>query len=125
MSQLTTKQKQQEKEKLPFVILVKEKKDILFGKFDNAKEITKDSKKLAWQSILSQLEAMEINVIPHGKDWTYLRDVLWRNLVAAAKKRFDVKRRTGEGKVELTPLEMEILDVIGIDSPWHSSKDMV
>ena len=60
---------------------------------------------------------MEINLIPYGKDWAYLRDVLWRKLVAAAKKRFDVKRRTGEGKVELTPLEMEILDVIGIDSP--------
>ena len=117
MTSLTGKQRQQEDIKMPFVLMVKENKEILFGKYDNAKNITKESKKSTWKNIQSQMEALQINIVPADKDWTYMRDVLWRNLIAAAKKKFDSKKKTGAGKIELSPLENAILDVIGIDSP--------
>ena len=60
---------------------------------------------------------MEICLTGQDKDWTYLSDVVWQNLVAVAKKRFDKKKHTGEGKILLTALENAVLDVEGINTP--------
>lgn len=115
MSQLKTlRQKKIEDEKLPFVKLIAENKKVLFGKFSN--EITKDAKKTTWKSIADQLKALGIQLIPDGKDWTYLRDTVWRNCVYTTKKRFDDKCKTGAGRIELTPLDNMVLEVLGKDS---------
>jgi hypothetical protein len=58
MTSLTSKQRQQEEQKMPFVIMVRENKEILFGKYDNSKNITKESKKSTWKNILSKMEAL-------------------------------------------------------------------
>ena len=88
--------------------MVRDRKDVLFGKFDNSKNISKESKKLAWQNIKSQLEAMDISLVPNGKDWTYLRGVIWRNLIASAKKRYDAKKKNGEWQNGLNATGTEI-----------------
>ena len=94
---LTIKQKKQEETKMQFINMVYDKRDILFGKYDES--ITKDAKRLAWIEIDESMKALDIHLIPAGKDWTYLRDVTWRNLLASARKRHDAKKKTGAGQV--------------------------
>lgn len=104
-------------DKLTFISLVKEKSEILFGRYDDSKNITKETKRATWIEIHQKLIALEINIVPPEKDWMYLRDVVWRNLCAAAKKKIDTKRRTGGGRVEILPVEAAVLDVLGLESP--------
>ena len=100
-----------------FVSLVDSKKEMLFERFSDSKNISKDGKKEAWIEIHMKLVSLDINLVPPEKDWTYLRDVVWRNLTAAAKKKNDMKKKTGEGKVKLTEVEQSVLNILGVDSP--------
>jgi len=106
---MTSFQIEQEKRKAPFAHLVLENKEVLFGSFNDSKGITKESKKAKWISIKKKLEALNINLIPSDKDWTHLRDSVWRNMVDNLKKKVEKKKRTGEGKVELNAYEKLVL----------------
>lgn len=56
---------------------IKEKKQILFGKFDEKAGITKDRRRLVWNDIHAELTALGY---PVGKDGNYLRDTTFCNL---------------------------------------------
>ena len=100
---------QNSKKKEPFVYLLLENRELLFSNYDDSKGITKEKKRQKWIEIQEKLESLAINFIPEGKNWTYLRDVVYRNLVDNLKRKLDKKRQTGSGKVELTHIETIVL----------------
>jgi hypothetical protein len=104
-----------EKDKTVFVSMMKEKKDILFGAFSPT--LTKDMKAACWQQIIQQCGALGIKLIPHGKDWTYVRDIIWcSNVRMPTIRKVDKTKKTGSGFVLMTDLDNLVLDVIGRDS---------
>lgn len=66
-------------EKMYFLQLVNEKKDVLLGNFDGER-ISADSKKREWTDILGRLNARGVVMT---KDWTHLRDTTWCNMKRA------------------------------------------
>lgn len=86
-------------EKIVFVQLINDSKDVLFGKYDDSKNITKETKKKHWFEISEELDSIGIQLIPKDKDFTYLRDVVWRNLLSTTKKKVDAKKKTGNGQI--------------------------
>jgi hypothetical protein len=117
-SSVSLRESKQEGSKRPFVQLINEKKDILFGSFDDSKGITKASKAEAWKEINNNMSAVGINLIPPSKDWTYLRDTVWRNIKNGAKVKLDKSQKTGNGgDTCLTPFDIMVFDVEGMDSP--------
>lgn len=49
---------------------IKEKKDVLFGKFTS--ELDKNRKTSAWKDAL--IKAQSLQIVASTRDWTYLRD---------------------------------------------------
>lgn len=99
----------QQAKKEPLAHLINERKEVLFGKFNDSRGITKTTKKEAWIDIHEKLMSLDINLIPPNKDWSYLRDVVWRNMVDSLKKKMDRKRQSGAGRVDLAPHEKIVL----------------
>lgn len=60
-------------DKITILNLIKEKKDILFGKFSSS--LTHDIKTKTWIDINEKIKAVGI----FNKDWKYLRDTTWQN----------------------------------------------
>ena len=57
--------------------LILQKKDILFGNFDESKGITKERRREAWNEIHADLSGQGY---PVGKDGNYVRDTTFGNL---------------------------------------------
>ncbi len=63
-------------QKIAFVKLISEKKNVLFGAFSAT--LTKLDKAAAWKWVISQCrERHGFDPTPQGKDWTYVRDTVW------------------------------------------------
>ena len=107
---------QERNKKEPFIELVYANKELLFGKF-NSDTITKEKKREKWIEIKDQLVEIGINLIPSGRDWTYLRDVVWRNQTDSLKRKLDRKRKTGQGRVMLSNSEKKVLGKLFIFWP--------
>ena len=93
---LTKRQKKQEEEKLPFVQFVREKKELLFGNFDDSKGITKAAKRDAWVENSQKLVALGINLIPEGKDWNYCICAMW------CGKTYKIQLKTSDSRQQST-----------------------
>lgn len=105
------------REKLLFLSNVKDKKNLLFGKFSN--ELTRENKQKAWKDIVDILKVHNV-ALAKEKDLSYFRDTVWPNLKRYTVEKRDKKAKTGaEGgsKVRWTDVDAFVLDIIGPDSP--------
>lgn len=57
--------------------LILQNKDVLFGKFDEAKGQTKERRREAWNGVHAELSSQGY---PVGKDGNYVRDTTFTNL---------------------------------------------
>ncbi|RXG73028.1 hypothetical protein Avbf_03234 [Armadillidium vulgare] len=76
-----------------FLIKIRPKKEILFGSFSHT--LIKEKKCQAWIEIADF--AKSVCLIPRDKEWTYARDVLWRNIKKATMAKRDNITKTGKG----------------------------
>lgn len=60
-------------EKITILNLIRDNKDVLFGKFTNV--LTHEVKVEKWKDIAEKVKASGI----YSKDWKYLRDTTWQN----------------------------------------------
>ena len=61
--------------KVQVLTLIRDKKDVLFGKFSS--RLTKKDKDKAWEEVGE--EAKALGVIGQERDAAYLRDTTWQN----------------------------------------------
>lgn len=99
-------------DKIYFLSMVKENKDLIFGAFDGS-NITMEKKKEAWSDIVVNLRARGVTV----KDAVYLRDTTWANLKRAAIAKFDHNNKTGASRKQLSEVDEMVLDIIDKKSP--------
>ena len=83
------------KKKQTFAAFVVANKDLLFGSYDDGRNIMHQrGERLKWIEVNASLESMGIKLFPEGRDWTYLRDTTWRNMVEPMKKKAERKKQT-------------------------------
>ena len=80
-------------EKVLFLTSIKERKDVIFGKFSN--EISREQKIAAWKDITRILNTHDVS-LAREKPYTYFRDLLWPNLRRYTMEKRDKRERTGE-----------------------------
>ena len=101
-------------EKLFFLSLINDNKELLFGAFDVV-HITAESKKLMWDSIRSSLLSRGVKC---PQDAAHLRDVSWSNIKRAALTKVDANQKTGAGGGKLlTEIDEIVLKILGKNSP--------
>lgn len=102
--------------KLAFLEAVKERKEILFGKFSN--EIENVLKRQAWEELLEK--AKSLNIVAGHRDWTFVRDSVFGVWKTRTLEKRDNAGRTGTAggrKYVLNEIDHAILDIIGNESP--------
>lgn len=79
-----------DKEKFDILRLIEPNISLLFG--NTSSSLTKESKQEAWRKICADCQQIHgFNAVPDGKDFTYLRDVIWPNL-----KRTSIKAKKND-----------------------------
>ena len=102
-------------EKLLFLNLVKEKKDIIFGKFSD--EITRETKLQAWKDIVEQLKVYV--KLAADKEVSYFRDTVWPNLKRYTMEKRDKRKKTGESggsAIRWSETDSAVLNIICADT---------
>src|SRR4051794_17981060 len=81
-------------QKVTVVKLIREKKDLLWGKFANT--VTSAEKDKTWKSIIQKCKAdCGFDPTPNGKPWKYLRDKTWANWKSNTLAKRDKYSQTG------------------------------
>ncbi|XP_017478451.1 PREDICTED: uncharacterized protein LOC108368174 isoform X2 [Rhagoletis zephyria] len=83
---------QNREKKLAVLEVVKKKKNILFGKFQN-KVANKIEKEAAWKGVLEK--AQSLGLAAPNRDWTYARDHIFGLWKSRALAKRDVARKAG------------------------------
>ena len=112
-------------EKKLFLVNIKDRKEILFGKFNNT--ITRESKIEAWNAIHETLKLQNVQLAVQ-KDACYFRDSVWPNLKRYTLEKRDRRNRTGaEGgsKATFNDVDHIVLDILGVDSPQAVGLDVL
>ena len=100
-------------EKIFFLSLVNDNKELLFGAFD-AVHITAESKKLTWESIRTSLLSRGVKC---PQDAAHLRGVGWSNFKRATLTKVDANKKTGAGGGKLlTEVDDMVVKLLGKNS---------
>ncbi|CAG7733861.1 unnamed protein product [Allacma fusca] len=102
--------------KLTILTMIREQKEVLFGKFSS--DMENQNKEKAWNEVL--LKSQSIGICNGNRDWKFLRDKMYGVWKSRTLEKRDKARKTGEGggtTVCLTAVDNLILDIIGKDSP--------
>ncbi|XP_053945309.1 uncharacterized protein LOC128854881 [Anastrepha ludens] len=102
---------QNKDKKLAVLEIVKKKKDILFGAFQN-NAINKIEKEAAWKEVLKK--AQFLGLASASREWTYARDHLfglWKSRTLAKKS------KRNHTSVVYNPVDNCILDILRNESP--------
>lgn len=111
-------------EKELFLINVRDKKDILFGKFSDS--ITREKKMESWRSIVQVLRHHNVR-LAFEKEASYFRDSVWPNMKRYTLEKRDRKKRTGEAggtMAKFTKVDELVLDIVGESSPQVCGLDV-
>ncbi|KAJ3654354.1 hypothetical protein Zmor_013547 [Zophobas morio] len=101
--------------KIPSVTSLSTENRFFFGAFSPS--LIKETKQEQWKNIYTT--ALSLQLVPAGKDWTYVRDTTWPNLRKRALEKKDKIKKTGTGggkESRLTEVDNKVLDILGKDS---------
>lgn len=105
-------------QKLAFLHLIYPQRKLLFGKINN--KVTAKEKEKAWLKIIDDCQTIHgFNIVPNGKDWTYVRDKVFGNIKEATIKKRDQRSQTGGGGDSdngYSEVDNAIFDIIGRNS---------